>query len=286
MNYIEPPPQFNGNLQDWATRLVSYLIRTQEQDETKLRAVNLRHRIADVDKAIQDGVLMFEPGFERPVFSQNGQWRRVPSSVMNETILATFWRFVNKLSVDTGGTFELLNRRIHFGDSDNVGFRDYLQHNTGDGLELYENDVQQAKIAVGASTTKIQTVYDRTTASAANVHVDSGGNIRRSTSIEAVKKDIKMLVKTDAVSEDDAVEFDVGAVIDQLKPLTFESMLEADEQKRYTGFVVEDVAKAYPEAVYDENYDTRALLALAIAEIKNLRIRVAALEAEVYKEPK
>lgn len=95
---VGQPPLFQGDLKDWSRKLAEYLLRLQsEANGIELKAIPLRHRITDQDKAIQDGVLLFEPGFERVVFSQNGQWRRIPSSVMNETITATQWTFNNPI---------------------------------------------------------------------------------------------------------------------------------------------------------------------------------------------
>jgi hypothetical protein len=69
--------------------------------------------------------------------------------------------------------------------------------------------------------------------------------------------------------------------IDQLNPVTFTSLCEADGGKELMGFVVEELAAVDPRLadVEAEYYDYRALIAILVAEVQSLRTRVAALEA-------
>ena len=107
-----------------------------------------------------------------------------------------------------------------------------------------------------------------TTASAANVFINStSGLLQRSTSSGEYK--INRLPLEDA-----------SEVIDGLEPISFESTHEEDSNRRFVGFIAEDVAELIPEASVDEgqNYDVRAIVAYLTQEIKNLRTRVAELE--------
>lgn len=111
--------------------------------------------------------------------------------------------------------------------------------------------------------------YDQTNAGSANLVVTSDGAIRRSTSSGQFKVNRQEILNT-------------GEVIDVLNPVTFESTIPGSEGRRYAGFIAEEVFAAYPEADADggQNYDVRALVAVLWKEVKELRQRVAALEAQ------
>ena len=70
------PPYPTGDLKAWATQLTEYLLDQQrtEQGATQAAPVALQHKIGD-ERAIQDGVLMFDPALNKVVVSINGVWR-------------------------------------------------------------------------------------------------------------------------------------------------------------------------------------------------------------------
>lgn len=112
--------------------------------------------------------------------------------------------------------------------------------------------------------------YNSTTANAANLYVDSGGNLARSTSSRRYKTNI--LNYTKGVSE-----------VNKLRPVTFKST-DGDE-KTYAGLIAEEVHEAgMPEfVVYNDSGEPDAIayaniVALLIASIKELSTRVAELE--------
>jgi len=112
--------------------------------------------------------------------------------------------------------------------------------------------------------------YNLTSASAANLHVDSNGTLYRSTSSARYKENIR--------------NYDQTASIDALRPVFFNSKNE-DDSKTYAGLIAEEVHDAgftefveyndagEPDAVFYAN-----MVALCIKEIQDLKARVAALE--------
>jgi hypothetical protein len=153
------------------------------------------------------------------------------------------------------------------------------------GIQLDTNDILEftrssnnLRFSVGGTSywstqsnaAKWDPVYTQTTAAAADVAVDSAGQLRRSTSLRAAKTNIVPLIESD--------------VVDRLSSVSFDSILEADQGRRFLGFVAEDVAAVEPlAATYDREgavngVSDRALIALLWAEVKSLRARVAALE--------
>ena len=114
-----------------------------------------------------------------------------------------------------------------------------------------------------------QTIYDNTTTTAANVNiVGTTFLLRRSTaSSAAYKENIRTLEAAEAAS-----------VIDQLRPVVFRSVLPGDPEEDQWGFIAEETNDAFP--IYDtgDTYDTNAVLAALWAAVKDLRIRVGALE--------
>jgi len=70
------PPYPSGDLRAWATQLVDYLqATTRVEEENTTRPVALSHKISVTDdRALQDGVMMFDPQLGKLVYSQGGQW--------------------------------------------------------------------------------------------------------------------------------------------------------------------------------------------------------------------
>lgn len=88
----------------------------------------------------------------------------------------------------------------------------------------------------------MQGVYDQTTASAANVYVNSSGDLMRSTSSLRYKTEIK------EVAQDDA------AKLLDLTPVTYASLCESDnKEERHYGFIAEELDLIDPTLV---NYKT------------------------------
>jgi hypothetical protein len=72
-----PPFPSGGNWREWARQLVEYLQnRDLSQAETLPQPVFLQHQILpDMSRAFQDGILMYDPALQSPVYSHNGQWK-------------------------------------------------------------------------------------------------------------------------------------------------------------------------------------------------------------------
>jgi hypothetical protein len=128
--------------------------------------------------------------------------------------------------------------------------------------------------------------YGLTTPSAANMTIDSGGNVFRSTSSVRYKEDLKPYVPP-------------KDVIDRLQPVSFREKKKAKHipryagDRRYVGFTAEAVAEAglaefvdldpegRPDAIFYSN-----MVALLVAELQSLRTRVAVLEGQETPKPK
>jgi len=63
----ELPPTFNGNIEAWIEQAIDYLQRN---------TARLPYYNAD-SRAIQDGILMWDPAGQRPVISVGGVWRGI-----------------------------------------------------------------------------------------------------------------------------------------------------------------------------------------------------------------
>jgi hypothetical protein len=119
--------------------------------------------------------------------------------------------------------------------------------------------------------TYLPRVYNNTTLTTANMVVASDGNLYRSTSLREFKTDIAPIAESSA--------------LDLITPVQFRSLLPADGDRRYFGFIADDVATAVPEAAtWDtegnpEGINDRALIALLWNEVQSLRRRLSALEA-------
>jgi hypothetical protein len=114
-------------------------------------------------------------------------------------------------------------------------------------------------------------VYSRTSASAANVYVDSTGALYRSTSALKYKQDVR-----------DLEEIDVS----QIRPVRYKSKCEGeDHQKDYFGVIADEVDAAgikelvtYGENGEVEGFQYERLTVVLLKEIQMLRLRVAQLE--------
>lgn len=74
-----PPYPLGGDWQTWARQLVEYLNNQARSEEfVAPRVVSLLHQIPPVDqyRALEDGLLMYDPSLGVPVYSKNGQWNQ------------------------------------------------------------------------------------------------------------------------------------------------------------------------------------------------------------------
>lgn len=119
-------------------------------------------------------------------------------------------------------------------------------------------------------------VFNNTTATAANVAVDSGGQIRKSTSSLRYKTQIENLEIADAV-----------ALLDLMRPVTFVDRREFAElgegARRHVGFIAEEMNEVFPPVVFhntvgDPDWIAYDRLAVVFqAAIKQLAARISAL---------
>lgn len=76
------PPYPTGNLREWAVQIVDYLANqgaeTEEVEPPVI--ISLRHAIEGNEKAVTDGIVMYDPAIGLPIFSKNGSWYRFDGS--------------------------------------------------------------------------------------------------------------------------------------------------------------------------------------------------------------
>lgn len=115
-------------------------------------------------------------------------------------------------------------------------------------------------------------VYSNTSASAANVFVDSSGVLYRSTSSQKYKEDVRPLGTVD---------------VDLFQPVRYKSKKrDTDGDRDYLGFIAEDLHAAglgdvvqYDSEGEPDGVMYERIVVVLMAEIQALRQRVAALEA-------
>jgi hypothetical protein len=193
----------------------------------------------------------------------------------------------------TGGAY--LSLRKNSVESAAVGHESVLLGSgTGDALMLWAasgNSIKAYILGTGTVATFTSTglavtgnltgtgVYSTTTASAANVFVDSNGLLQRSTSSLRYKRDVRDYTRG------------IADVL-KLRPVTYKGINDGD--KVFAGLIAEEVAEAGLEEFVVRDSEDRPdalhypqMVALAFAaikeqdaEVKSLRARVAALEAQ------
>lgn len=185
-------------------------------------------------------------------------------------------------------TYSSLGALVHEYDLTNANFDITTASATNSGFNLSLNGTRRITITTAGiigyaadGTTAVSSLpltssdnlgaiaaWNNQSGSTANLAVDSAGLIRRITSTGEFKINRELLGET-------------GGIIDGLDPVSFESTHEADQGRRYTGFIAEEIAEIYPEASVDngQNYDVRALVAILWKEVQELRQRVSQLEA-------
>lgn len=98
-----------------------------------------------------------------------------------------------------------------------------------------------------------------TTASAANMFVDSNGLLYKSTSSGQYKSNYRPIGSPENI-------------IEKLNPIRYHSELDGRD---FIGFEMENVGAAMPEAAYDGNYDVRAIVAVVVDVLKNMLVKEA-----------
>ena len=165
------------------------------------------------------------------------------------------------------------------------GSNTYISETSGDEVRLYVGGSE--KLRLNASEVMMPSAYSATSGSGANVYVDSGGKLYRSTSSIEYKQDV----------EDYELE-DAWATIEGLRPITYRqkegmSVPEGadtpfDHGKRHLGFVAEEVDEVEQLLVKyrledgEESPDYveySRVVAPLVSVVKDLMARIEALEA-------
>lgn len=141
---------------------------------------------------------------------------------------------------------------------------------------FYEEDTTTLLASLTVSLFRAVAVYSATTASAANVNVDSSGYLRRSTSSRRYKQDIRPLPGRWT-----------GELLDALQPVIYRPAEgTAGDRRDFAGLIAEDVEAAggglfveYGEDGRPESVMYDRLTVSLIAAVRDLRARVCALEA-------
>jgi hypothetical protein len=130
------------------------------------------------------------------------------------------------------------------------------------------------RFSVGPSIAKIEPAYTNTTASGANVVVESDGTLKRSTSSLKYKRDIREYTR----GIDDVMK---------LRPVFYKGKAAGDGDKEFAGFIAEEVAEVELEEFVvradDDTPDALAysnMVALLTKAIQQLNARLAALESK------
>lgn len=145
--------------------------------------------------------------------------------------------------------------------SDNTTYAHYVTNSTGTETFTIKNDGQIN--AIGA--------YNVTTASAANVFVDSAGKLQRSTSALKYKRDVRDLEAVD---------------LSKLRPVRYKSRIEADGERDFIGFIADEAHEAeltelvsYGPGGEIEGFQYDRVTALLWKKCQELEKRLSELEA-------
>lgn len=77
MSRTLPPYPSGNNWYEWATLLVDFLMaRERIEQESLPQPIQLPHRISD-EKALADGLLMYDPVAGEVIVSKGGQWTKI-----------------------------------------------------------------------------------------------------------------------------------------------------------------------------------------------------------------
>jgi hypothetical protein len=147
---------------------------------------------------------------------------------------------VDRLGISTGGIeiFEV-NRTGAYGSGRRIIFDNSAEINTAaNSLKL--NPASTLELEGQTGVVRSLTVYNTTTASAANMFVASTGNLNRSTSSIKYKTDV----------EDAELSYSESLVFNS-RPVWYRSLSESDPSEySYWGFIAEEVAEIDPRMVH------------------------------------
>ncbi|MCV0426195.1 MAG: hypothetical protein K5905_12030 [Roseibium sp.] len=126
-----------------------------------------------------------------------------------------------------------------------------------------------------AGTLQVSGIYNNTTASSANVYVDSGGNLKRSTSTMALKSEVS------GAAADKMLAFVMAA-----RPFSYKSLASGDDPAFiHWGLAAEELALLDPAFVHWKTHKTEAKKRLVISEdgteVEEDYLETTALESPV-----
>ena len=112
------PPFPTGDLRVWANQLVEYLQQREGiGSEVLPTSISLQHRIDDSAKAIQDGILMYDPVLSKPLVSISGAWVPIAIDIattyratVSTLVLTDAWQDITSTFPSTfdDGTYQLI----------------------------------------------------------------------------------------------------------------------------------------------------------------------------------
>lgn len=75
MKNIPPPPTDHRGLLSWARRLYNALTSPDAEFNARAQSVSLRHQVSsELSRAVEDGIIEFDPVQQTIVVSVNGAW--------------------------------------------------------------------------------------------------------------------------------------------------------------------------------------------------------------------
>ena len=187
-----------------------------------------------------------------------------------------------RMRIDSSGNLILKDRaqRLDFLNSDcsieRPAGQDTVFVTTASGFLVATGSyaVPTTRFSVTAGVAKLEPAYTNTTASGANVVVESDGTLKRSTSSLKYKRDIREYTR----GIDDVMK---------LRPVFYKGKAAGDGDKEFAGFIAEEVAEVKLEEFVvradDDTPDALAysnMVALLTKAIQQLNARLAALEAK------
>jgi len=200
------------------------------------------------------------------------QFYTAPSGTAGNSVTFTErFRILNGGNVGIGSTARFyLDGTAGTGDT-------YLQESSGNEFSIYVGGTQELRL--DNNTLLVPNVFSDTTASAANVFVDSNGRMSRSTSSLRYKHDAATLDTAEAMT-----------AVMAMRPVTYRGK-EDDDQRRFVGFIAEEMQEIAPLlCTYDEGGETGTpnyvtydrVTAYLVAVVQQQQQKIAALEARLH----
>ena len=158
------------------------------------------------------------------------------------------------------------------GDGGDSGLRGYAitKADGGTRFEIYDYNTNGARFILDSGTERVRSIwiYAGTSAGAANVYVDSSGNLVRSTSSIKDKRNRKALTLKRA-----------AAIVGGLEPITFQSKIETDGDREWLGFGLEPTVELDEALDGGGAPDMRAIAAALVRVMQDYGKRLERLEA-------